>query len=322
MKNEDKPFASEIVYNYVMRSVDKGLFQGYSPTDYADLKLADWLAKIEAGKAIVLPRNYTNQMNRFKEITHENMENCRQMLDKLEERAKAAYKVAPLTVTVKQFGIHEVRECITHDGYDAFSLAFTNLQKNITDNATALAAKDFTSADNLVLTGFAGAAGDAVTNARNMKATRDAAVSDNSGLMDELGELAGSACAVGQSIFKSPLVQFKLDEYVMTNVAIILHPTPPIKPVHKSVAHNNSRCIYVKLEKGERIRVKLISNGTASICRQLDPHHIVTCVGGLTLVYNVAQTFLASEIPGTGEGIVITNPTDGEIIIEVLRIPA
>ena len=110
MKNEDKPFASEIVYNYVMRSADKTLFQGYSPTDYADLKLAAWLAKIEAGKAIVLPRNYTNQMNQFKATTQLNMEKCRPMLDKLEERAKAAYKVAPLTVTVKQFGIHEVRE--------------------------------------------------------------------------------------------------------------------------------------------------------------------------------------------------------------------
>src|ERR1035441_9273936 len=291
MKNEDKPFLSEIVYNYVNRSVDKGLFQGYSPTDYADLKLAAWLAKIEAGKAIVLPRNYTNQMNRFKEITHENMVNCRPMLDKLEDRAIAAYKVSPLTVTVKQFGIHEVRESITHDGYDAFSLAFTNLQKNITDNETALDAKDFTSANNLVLTGFAGLAGDAINDAHNMKATRDAAVSDNSGLMDELGELAGSACAAGQSIFKAPLVQFKLDEYVMTNVAIILHPTPPIKPINKSVAHNNSRCIFVKLEKGERIRVKLLTIGSsASICRQLDPKHIVACVGGLTLVYNVAQT--------------------------------
>jgi hypothetical protein len=323
MKNEDKPFASEIVYNYVMRTADMALFQGYSPTDYSTLKLADWAAKIAAGKAIVLPKNYTNQMNQFKATTHENMENCRPMLDKLEERATAAYKVAPLTVTVRNFGIHEVRECINHDGYDAFSLAFTNLQKNVTDNITALNAKDYTSADNLVLTGFAGAAGTAANNATTMKATRDEAVSDNFELMNELGELATNACAVGQSIFKAPLVQFKLDEYIMANVAIILHPTPPIKPINKTVAHNGNRCIFVRLEKGERIRVKLLTIGaSASICRQVDPKHIVTCVGGLALVYNVAQTLLATDIPGTGEGIVLTNPTDTEIIVEVLRIPA
>ena len=68
--------------------------------------------------------------------------------------------------------------------------------------------------------------------------------------------------------------------------------------------------------------MKLLSHATASICRQLDPKHIVACVGGVTLVYNVAQTFLSSDIPGLGEGIVLTNPTDEEIIVEVLRIPA
>ena len=250
MKDEDKPFASEIVYNYAMRTADKALFQAYSPTTYSDLKLAEWLTKIELGKAIVLPRNYTNQMNQFKADTHTNMERCRPMLDKLEERAKVAYKVAPLTVTVRNFGIHEVRESIHHDGFDAFSLAFTSLKKNIDDNITALHDVDFTDANYTLLKGFASAAGVAVNDARNMKATRDAAVSDNKDLMDDLGDRAGSACAVGQSIFKAPLVQFKLDEYVMTNVAIILHPTPPIKPINKSVAHNASRCIFVKMEKG------------------------------------------------------------------------
>ena len=322
MKNEDKPFASEIIRNYIMRTADKPLFQEYSGTDYADLKLADWLAKIEAGKAIVLPRNYTNQMNQFKADTHLNMERCRPMLDKLEERAIAATKVAPLTVSVKKFGIHEVRECITHDGYDAFNLAFTSLKKNIDDNIGPLNAKDFSDDNYTLLKGFATAAGDNVNDARNMKATRDAAVSDNYELMNDLGERATNGCAVGQSIFKAPLVQFKLDEYVMDNVEIILHPTPPIKPVNKSVAHNSERCIFVRLEKGERIRVKLLTVGSASICRQLDPHHIVPCVGGLTLVFNVSQTLLATDIPGTGNGIVITNPTDGEIIVEVLRIPA
>ncbi|MBG8553300.1 hypothetical protein [Hymenobacter guriensis] len=123
---------------------DKADFVDLLPDEYTDAFLTEYDRRLAAAGKLVSQLVRQGQAAAIGQRLKEKGEALPALLNRLEARAR---RVTGLTVPLKKLGLKEVRAAYASNDLENLDTALKDLLQNLTDNATALAAKGHTAAE-------------------------------------------------------------------------------------------------------------------------------------------------------------------------------
>jgi hypothetical protein len=139
-RKEEIVVIGEITLEQLKR--DKADFSAYSPIYDSDY-ITTFATSVDKAKALVTTEILIAQGKIITETLYKDVDGLKKIINKLEGYVKRAKN---LTINIKNFGIHEVREKVNSRDVEGLLMCLSTLTGNITNNKTELEAVGYTPA--------------------------------------------------------------------------------------------------------------------------------------------------------------------------------
>jgi methyl-accepting chemotaxis protein len=186
----------EITFEQLKR--DNADFTAYSPI-YNSTYITNYKTKIADAKAIVTTENLIAQGKMITETLYKDVDSLKDPLNKLEGYVKRADN---LTIQVKDFGIHEVREKIFSKDVEGLLMKLSTLIGNINDNTTELNTVGYTATAFTALKDLKAKINDENVGQTMQDESQSETVGDNNKIFEELDTTTKDVLDAGKRIYK------------------------------------------------------------------------------------------------------------------------
>jgi len=218
MNNEMRIVEYSVVADFTLTSYirDKAAFEDFS-ADYGDDFNTNFEGKIADVKAVESTRFHTAEIEACTVKLYGDMASLRPKLRLLEKYAKNAKNL--LTVSLKNFGIKQVREQLNRKDTEKLSQALKELMENVDvpDNMAALTTKGFKPAAYTALNDLKTKIYDENQKQNELMNDRKLAVQENNVLFKELKAIIVDVQEVGKALYLDS-DEARTHEYTMTRL--------------------------------------------------------------------------------------------------------
>jgi hypothetical protein len=197
LKAEEIPVIAGFVFNSMSR--DYTDFTGAARNHFTPAYKTGFQTKLTAVENLIGVRNYWAQMRKITEDLGLKMDAIRPVLRKFEVNLNLAKN--NLTISVKEFGLKELRAEVSDGNAEGILSAFGVVLKNIEDNRTPLEAKGFTEEQMTEMKGIRDSIR-TLNNNQNLKTDeKEEAVAKNWDMIEELWDITKEVMDTGKNLY-------------------------------------------------------------------------------------------------------------------------